>query len=262
MQEIETDKFKDLGELIAALNVNGSAQAGGEKYTLTFDDVKQLHDRYQQLETDIKNTEKRTGAAYLREIDNYLICALKHEAQKISDVRRVEYSYDKAKLAAKEREETPATWRNWWWLFKLQHNRAQQLVDDEAAINAAYLHNIKQAELDRLENELEQIEVGYEASKHLTLRQRRKLSGKIKRHKRAIMRLEKRYCTVEVNNSANVQNVKPDNVVVVPPTNAAATGNTKPTKKTKKKVVKPVVIEEIPGQLPGQMSIENADTTN
>lgn len=262
MQEIETDKFKDLGELIAALNVHGSAQAGGDGYTLTFDDVKELHDRYQRLETDIKNTEKRTGAAYLREIDNYLICALKHEARKISDVRDIEYAYDKAKLKAKKSEETPATWRNWWWLFKLQRNRAQQLVDDEAAINAAYLHNIKQVELDRLERELEQIEVGYAAGEHLSLRKRIKLRRKIAKHKRALRRLEKRYGTAEVRDPANVQTVDPDNVVADPLNTAAAPGNVKPTKKPKKKAIKHVVIEEIPGQLPGQMNIENADTTN
>lgn len=262
MQEIETDKLKDLGELIAAVTARGAVQADGENYMLTFADVEQLHERYQRLETNIKDTEKRTGAAYLREIDNYLICALKHEARKISDVRDVEYAYDKAKLAAKKREETPSTWRNWWWIFKLKRNRAQQLVDDEAAINAAYLHNIKQAELDRLEKELDEIEAGSPASAFLKPKKRRKLRRKIKRHKRALMQLEKIWRAAEVRESANVQNVEPGNVAAAPLSTATAPGNIKPAKKPKKKVIKPVVIEEIPGQLPGQTSIENADTTN
>ncbi len=256
MQEIETDKFKDLGELIAALN-KMTAQAGGEKYTLTFDDVKQLHERYQQLETNIKNTEKRTGAAYLREIDNYLICALKHEARKISKVRDAEYEGDEAKLAAKKREETPATRRNPWKFFKKEKNRAQELVDEEAAINADYLHNVKEADLNRQEKELEQIEVGSAAGEYLSLRKRIKLRRKIAKHKRALRRLEKKW-RADASEPEEDEGVQRE----APAPTAHAASNTKPTKKPKKKVVKPVVIEEMPGQLPGQMRIDNADTTN
>lgn len=250
------ETLKKFFELLSDKNANGSAQ--GKDYKLTFDDVKQLHATYCNLETDIKKSDKQTGAAYINEIEGYLICALKYEAQNISKKREVEFSKYSAELEAKADEETPDTWRNPWKFFKKERNRAQELVDEEAALNADYLHNVKEANLKRLEQELEQIEVGSVAGEHLSLRKRIKLRRKITKYKRALRRLEKKWRATEpaAEKVAGVQSEAPT-------TTAPAANNTTAAKKPKKKAPPPVVVlEEIPGQLPGQMCIENADTTN
>lgn len=251
------ETFKKLFELLSGTKASGTAQ--GEDYKLTFKDVEQLHDTYCNLETNIKKSDKQTGAAYINEIEGYLICALKYEARNISDKRALEYAVYKAKLEAKNDEETPDTWRNPWKFFKKEKNRAQELVDDEAALNADYLHNVKEANLKQLEQELEQIEVGSVAGEDLSLSKRIKLRRKITKHKRALRRLEKKWRAAEsAPASEEVAGVQSE----APTTTETAASTTKAEKKPKKKVTPPVVvIEEIPGQLPGQMRIENADTT-
>lgn len=237
MKEISADKLdeetlKKCFELLSGTNANGSAQ--GEDYQLTFKDVEQLHGIYCNLETDIKKSDKQTGAAYINEIEGYLICALRYEARNISKKREVEFSKYSAELEAKADEETPNTWRNPWKFFKKERNRAQELVDEEAALNADYLHNVKEADLKRLEQELEQIEVGSVAGEHLSLRKRIKLRRKITKHKRALRRLEKKWraAAPAAEEVAGVQSEAPT-------TTAPAASNTTAAKSRRKKRRRP-----------------------
>lgn len=249
MKEIETDKFDKLGDLLSALSTQGKPQKKDESYKLTFEDVKRLHDVYCALETEIKGTEKKTGAEYLKEIDTYLISALKYEAWKISKKRNLEYVQYEAQLEAKGREETPRKWRDWRRFFRLTSNRAQIIVDDEAALNADYMHHLQEIKLDELERDLENIEVGATAGGSLPLRKRRKLRNKIKKHERAMKRLKKKLCVAEPEpgESGDVQNA-------APATAPAPMREPERKEKAKNRVKKPVSVIE---QLPGQMNIEN-----
>lgn len=250
--KLDEDTLKKFFELLSSTNASGTAQA--EDYKLTFKDVEQLHTVYCNLETNIKKSDKQTGAAYINEIESYLICALKYEARNISDKRTLEYETYSAQLKAKKAEETPETWRNPWKFFKKERNRAQELVDEEAALNADYKHNVKEADLNRQEKELEQIEVGSAAGEYLSLHKRIKLRRKITKHKRALRRLEKKWSkyTPTPKEVADVQSEAPT-------TTAPVMHDTTAAKKPKKKATPPVVVIE---QLPGQIDIEHADTTN
>ncbi|MCM1297052.1 MAG: hypothetical protein NC311_16050 [Muribaculaceae bacterium] len=258
---ISKDEFEKISKIFNALNAVGTLQT--ENYTLTFDDVEMLYNKYLQLATNIKGKDKQAGAPFVNVIEGCLISALKCEALDISKIRSADDEKKDAELEAKKREETPKTWRNWWWLFKLQRNRAQELVDEEAALNADYLHNVKEADLNRVEKELEQIETGYVLDENLSLRKRIKLCRKIAKHKRALKRLEKLWRAAEPgelapteNKPAAVQSADTGNVAAAPRTTTAATmGDITPAKKPKKKAVTPVVVVE---QLPGQMGIEGA----
>ncbi len=254
MQEIEADKFKDFGELLSALSVQATPQGKDESLKLTFDDVKRLHGIYCALETTIKSTEKQTGAVYINEIESYLICALKYEARNISDERTLEYAEYKAKLEAKEYEETPRYSHPWYRLFRATPNRAQELVNEEAALNADNKHHVKEADLNQIERELEQIEIGTTAGENLSLRKKRKLRNLIKKHDKAIKRLKKKLCATEPKpgESGNVQNAAPS---TAPKTMHEPKHKEKPKTRTKK----PVSVIE---QLPGQMDIEHVNISN
>lgn len=255
MQEIEADKFKDFGELLSALSVQATPQGKDESLKLTFEDVKRLHGTYCALETTIKNTEKQTGAVYINEIESYLICALKYEARNISDERTLEYAEYKAKLEAKEYEETPRYSHPWYRLFRATPNRAQELVNEEAALNADNKHHVKEADLNQLERELEQIEIGTTAGENLSLRKKRKLRNLIKKHDKAMKRLKKKLCadTPAPEEVATVQSE-------APPTTAPKTMHEPEHKeKPKTRTKKPVSVIE---QLPGQMDIEQVNITN
>lgn len=244
---IDKNEFEKISKFLNSVTSIGTLQA--ENFTLTYDDVKELHNKYLSLEKDIKGTEKQVGTVYVNSMESYLISALKHEATEISKIRKFEDDNNDKKLEAKKAEETPRYNHPWYRLFRATPNRAQELVNDEAALNADYKHNIKDAENSRLEKELEQIEVGAAANENLPLRKRRKLRNKIKKHEKAMKRLKKKLGAAEPKpgEPGNVQNADPS---TAPKTMHEPENKGKPKSRTKK----PVFVIE---QLPGQMDIEN-----
>lgn len=106
------------------------------KLYLSTDDIDKLNERYAALfkkignDTDLSATQSENERAYLTE--KYDL-----EIQMLSDLRETEYLEQQAKINAKYDEEAP--WRRgWWWrlIFQPLTNRAQDIIEERAALDA------------------------------------------------------------------------------------------------------------------------------
>lgn len=106
------------------------------KLYLTTDDIRELNDRYAALFKKVR-TDVDLSPAQIEKECAYLSEKYDFEIQQLSDSRETEYLEQQAKIKAKYDEQAP--WRRCWlWalLFQPLTNRAQDIIEERAALDA------------------------------------------------------------------------------------------------------------------------------
>ena len=133
-------------------------------------DIEKLNERYSILYKKIKTDTYLPPIAVNKECE-VLLEKYNFEIDELNALRKVEYETQRAKVEARNQEETP--WRRCWlWrlLLKPVTNRAQDIIEEEAAQNADERFTPKEKELVRRIFKLYDIDL-----KGLSLRKRKKL---------------------------------------------------------------------------------------
>lgn len=117
------------------------------KLFILTDDLEKLNDRYAALHKKIKNAEE-ISEAHSNRMAEVLLEKYNFEIEELSAAREVEYYTQQAEIKAKNAEQIP--WRRCWlWrlLFQPLTNRAQDIIEEEAALEAEELFTNSENEL-------------------------------------------------------------------------------------------------------------------
>lgn len=141
-------------------------------YYLLIDDIKELNDRYGKLYKQIANdfSNKEISKNQIDEACNVLLNKYKFEINELNDLREAEYKTRKAEIEAKNDEQIP--WRRgWWWrlILKPLTNRAQDIIEERAALEADNLFSSEENAL-----EAHAVKIYGKSAKKLSKRKRRK----------------------------------------------------------------------------------------
>lgn len=153
-------------------------------YYLLTSDIEELQDRYAKLYHRIQNDFLRNNATeqQLKRSCEVLLGAYNLEVEQLNDLRYAEYATRKARADAKDDEQIP--WRKCWLrrlLFLPVTNRAQDIIEEEAALEADKLFTSEEKKLDELASKL----YG-ENKKPLSKRRRKKALKKYLKYKRLL----------------------------------------------------------------------------
>ena len=137
--------------LCAAIKTQGKEPKQKQPLYALNDDIEQLHKRYEDLFKQVKNSLNLSADQIEKECAT-LSRKYDFELEELSQMRKVDYDKRQAEIKAKAAEETP--WRRgWWWrlLFKPLTNRAQDIIENRAELEADTAHTAaeKQIEDDR-----------------------------------------------------------------------------------------------------------------
>lgn len=153
-------------------------------YYLLTTDIEELHQRYsklyKQIQSDFENQE--TTKQQLDRSCEVLLGAYNLEVEQLNDLRYSEYATRKARADAKDAEQIP--WRRcclWRLLGRPVTNRAQDIIEEEAALEADKLFTSEEKKLDELASKL----YG-ENKKPLSKRRRKKALKKYLKYKRLL----------------------------------------------------------------------------
>lgn len=120
-------------------------------YYLLTSDIEELHQRYsklyKQIQSDFENQD--TTEQQLKRSCEVLLGAYNLEVEQLNDLRYAEYATRKARADAKDAEQIP--WRKCWirrLLFLPVTNRAQDIIEEEAALKADKLFTAEEKKLD------------------------------------------------------------------------------------------------------------------
>lgn len=100
------------------------------------EDIEKLHARYEELFKQVKNSLNLSTRQIELE-EETLNRKYEFELEELSKRRKLEYDKQQAELEARADEQTP--WRRgWWWrlIFKPLTNRAQDIIEERAALEA------------------------------------------------------------------------------------------------------------------------------
>lgn len=153
-------------------------------YYLLTTDIEELHQRYsklyKQIAIDFEN--KDITEQQLKRSCEVLLGAYNIEVEQLNDLRYAEYAKRKARAEAKNDEQIP--WRKCWirrLLFLPVTNRAQDIIEEEAELEADKLFTSEEKKLDELASKL----YG-ENKKPLSKRRRKKALKKYLKYKRLL----------------------------------------------------------------------------
>ncbi len=137
--------------LCAAIKTQGKEPKQKQPLYALNEDIEQLHKRYEDLFKQVKNSLNLSADQIEKECET-LSRKYDFELEELSQMRKVDYDKRQAEIKAKAAEETP--WRRgWWWrlLFKPLTNRAQDIIENRAELEADTAHTAaeKQIEDDR-----------------------------------------------------------------------------------------------------------------
>ena len=141
-------------ETLAALNA--ALKTGKEKsflkvselYVLN-EDIEKLHERYEQLFKQVKTSLNLSETQIQKECET-LSLKYDFEIKELSKMRKVDYDKRQAEIKAREAEERP--WRRCWlWrlLFQPLTNRAQDIIEERAEVDADIVHTAAEKEIER-----------------------------------------------------------------------------------------------------------------
>lgn len=153
-------------------------------YYLLTSDIEELEQRYSKLYHQIQaayETNDNTKAKLTRTCE-VLLGAYNIEVEQLNDLRYAEYAKRKARAEAKNDEQIP--WRKCWirrLLFLPVTNRAQDIIEKEAELEADKLFTSEGKKLDELASKL----YG-ENGKKLSKRRRKKALKKYLKYKRLL----------------------------------------------------------------------------
>lgn len=146
-----SDDFKKLNEILYA----GSQllKADNDLY-ISDTDIEKLNERYAVL---FKQVSSNPDLPYEQKYNACAILIRKYnfEVNELSKKRKKEYLTEQAKIDADDAEQIP--WRRgWWWklLFQPTTNRAQDIIEEKAELEAAAIFAPMEQELDERADEL------------------------------------------------------------------------------------------------------------
>lgn len=153
-------------------------------YYLLTTDIEELHQRYsklyKQIASDFEN--KDITEQQLKRSCEVLLGAYNIEVEQLNDLRYAEYKRRQARAEAKNDEQIP--WRKCWirrLLFLPVTNRAQDIIEEEAELEADKLFTSEEKKLDEFASKL----YG-ENGKKLSKRRRKKALKKYLKYKRLL----------------------------------------------------------------------------
>ena len=112
------------------------------------EDIEKLHKRYEELFKQVKNSLNLSADQIEKECAT-LSRKYDFELEELSQMRKVDYDKRQAEINARAAEETP--WRRgWWWrlIFQPLTNRAQNIIEKRAELNADITHSAKEKEIE------------------------------------------------------------------------------------------------------------------
>lgn len=112
------------------------------------EDIEKLHKRYEELFKQVKNSLNLSADQIEKECAT-LSQKYDFELEELSQMRKVDYDKRQAEIDARAAEETP--WRRgWWWrlIFQPLTNRAQNIIEKRAELNADITHSAKEKEIE------------------------------------------------------------------------------------------------------------------
>ncbi len=148
---------------------------------LSNEDIEKLNDRYEYLYTKVKNAINLSNEQISRECE-ILLDKYNFELEELSALAEADYMKRKAQIKAKNDEQIP--WRRCWlWrlLFQPLTNRAQDIVEEEAALNAEELFTGSEEEL-----KARAVSIYGENVKKLSKRKRKRALKKYLKYKRIL----------------------------------------------------------------------------
>lgn len=229
-------------------------------------EIEKLNKRYELLVKQVKTAPDLSPAQMERECE-ILLAKYNFEIEEKSKYYEADYWQQQAEIEAKNAEQIP--WRrSWLWLLLGQPvtNRAQDLIEERAELEAEKLFIEEEQKLEKLKGE-----IYGEKGKELSERKRKKLLKKYLKYKRLL----------KINDTAAAQrleaaldkaseNVRPfdepaelgtpqdeqkpaENVAELKPGETDKPAEAKPEKAKKTKRAK----KETPGKLPGQVTFDD-----
>lgn len=170
-------------ETVFALSVLLKAQnrKGNKTLYLSNEDIEKLNARYETLYKDVKNSMHLSTEQINAECET-LLNKYYFEIEELSAYRKAEYKRRQARAEAKNDEQIP--WRKCWirrLLFLPVTNRAQDIIEEEAELEADKLFTSEEKKLDELASKL----YG-ENGKKLSKRRRKKALKKYLKYKRLL----------------------------------------------------------------------------
>ncbi len=115
---------------------------------LSNEDIEKLNARYDELYKKVKDSTHLSTAQINRECE-VLLEKYNFEIEELSAMRKVDYEIRLAEIEARRDELKP--WRRSWWcrlLFLPLTNRAQDIIDESAELEAERIHGDVEKKLD------------------------------------------------------------------------------------------------------------------
>lgn len=149
------------------------------------EDIEKLIDRYEEIYKKAKKSENFSDDQ-LKRIQEILLQKFDFEIEELSAYREVEYKRKLAEIKAKNKEQIP--WRRCWlWrlIFRPTTNRPQDIIEEQAALEAEKLFTGEEQELE------ERAKIIYgNNSQSLSKRKRKKILKKYLRYKNMLEDLQ------------------------------------------------------------------------
>lgn len=133
-----------LNELYAALKPQGKKAKQTQPIYALNEDIEKLNERYEQLFKQVKNSLNLSAKQIENECET-LSRKYEFELEELSKLRKLEYDKRQAEMKARAIEQTP--WRRCWlWalLFRPLTNRAQDIIEERAELEADILHTAEE----------------------------------------------------------------------------------------------------------------------
>lgn len=115
------------------------------------EDIEKLHERYEHLFKQIKNSSNLSAKQIEIECET-LSRKYEFELEELSELRKVDYEIRLAKIKARASELKPV--RRKRWIFRPFTNRAQNIIEERAELDAEQIHSeaeqLNDAERERL----------------------------------------------------------------------------------------------------------------
>ncbi len=143
-----------LTELYSAIKSQGEKPKRKQPLYALNEDIEKLHERYELLFKQVKNSLNLSENQIEIECDT-LSQKYYFELEELSKMRKLEYEKEQAEIEARELEQTP--WRRgWWWrlIFQPLTNRAQDIIEYRAELEAQQKFAPIEKELDELADKL------------------------------------------------------------------------------------------------------------
>ncbi len=198
------------------------------------EDIEKLHERYEQLFKQVKSSLNLSANQIKKECET-LSRKYDFDLEELSKIGKIEYDKRQAAIKAKAAEETPFR-RCWLWRLLLRPltNRAQDIIEERAQLDADKIHSAAEKQLDDDYEKLEQ-----EYNRKPTKRDLR----------------QKLEAAIEAADKADVREAF-DEPPTVPATSENVAPLAEPMHVQARQELTPVE-PEINGQLPGQMTLDD-----